>query len=168
MAVFDADGRLENNALFEVASRFRDPKTGAVQVGVQMRNAETNLLARLQDFEFVVFAEIFQRARERLGSVGLGGNGQFVRLSALRSLGSSPWTGCLTEDLELGIRLLLAGWNNAYCPTTSVSQQAVIGVGRWWRQRSRWFHGRSNAGASSRKSWAPSCRLSLAPTSCGT
>ena len=66
--------------------RFRDPKTGAVQVGVQMRNAETNLLARLQDFEFVVFAEIFQRARERLGR-GARGNGQFVRRSALRSLG---------------------------------------------------------------------------------
>lgn len=141
VAVFDADGRLEHNALSEVASRFRDPKTGAVQVGVQMRNADTNLLARLQDFEFVVFAEIFQRARERLGSVGLGGNGQFVRLSALRSLGSAPWTDCLTEDLDLGIRLLLAGWANAYCPTTCVSQQAVTGIGRWWRQRSRWFQG---------------------------
>jgi cellulose synthase/poly-beta-1,6-N-acetylglucosamine synthase-like glycosyltransferase len=141
VAVFDADGRLEHNALFEVASRFRDPKTGAVQVGVQMRNAKTNLLARLQDFEFVVFTEIFQRARERLGSVGLGGNGQFVRLSALRSLGPAPWTQCLTEDLDLGIRLLLAGWSNAYCPTTCVSQQAVTDLRRWWRQRSRWFQG---------------------------
>ena len=50
--------------------------------------------------EFVVFTEIFQRARQRVGSVGLGGNGQFARLTALMSLGDAPWTKCLTEDLD--------------------------------------------------------------------
>jgi 1,2-diacylglycerol 3-beta-glucosyltransferase len=88
-----------------------------------------------------VFAEIFQRARERIGSVGLGGNGQFVRLSALQTLGPSPWSGCLTEDLDLGLRLLLSGWTNRYCPTEHVSQQAVPTTRRWFRQRSRWFQG---------------------------
>jgi 1,2-diacylglycerol 3-beta-glucosyltransferase len=141
VAVFDADGRIDPTALSSVAGYFRDPRTGAVQIGVAMRNARTNLLARLQDLEFTVFTEIFQRARERLGSVGLGGNGQFVRLSALGSLGHSPWTSCLTEDLDLGVRLLLAGWSNNYCPTASVDQQAVESVRRWVRQRARWFHG---------------------------
>jgi cellulose synthase/poly-beta-1,6-N-acetylglucosamine synthase-like glycosyltransferase len=91
--------------------------------------------------EFTVFTEIFQRARQRLGSVGLGGNGQFVRLSALNSLGEDPWTDCLTEDLDLGIRLLLGGWGNFYCPTATVDQQAVTSVRRWLRQRARWFQG---------------------------
>jgi 1,2-diacylglycerol 3-beta-glucosyltransferase len=141
IAVFDADGRIGPSALLEVASYFRDPRTGAVQVGVEMRNERANLLTRLQDFEFVVFSEIFQRARERLGSVALGGNGQFVRLSALDTLGPSPWSNCLTEDLDLGLRLLLGGWKNRYCPTEQVSQQAVFTARRWWRQRSRWFQG---------------------------
>lgn len=110
-------------------------------MGVEMRDASKNLLTRLQDFEFVVFGEIFQRARERLGSVGLGGNGQFVRLAALETVGPGPWSSCLTEDLDLGIRLLLAGWNNRYCPTAHVSQQAVPTARRWLRQRARWFHG---------------------------
>jgi cellulose synthase/poly-beta-1,6-N-acetylglucosamine synthase-like glycosyltransferase len=141
VAVFDADGRLDPSALSADAGFFRDPLSGAVQVGVEMRNADTNLLARLQDMEFSVFTEIFQRARQQIGSVGLGGNGQFVRLTALRSLGDEPWTDCLTEDLDLGVRLLLAGWRNHYCPTACVNQQAVTSLRRWLRQRTRWFQG---------------------------
>jgi len=141
VAVFDADGRLAPEAVHAVAGYFRDPRMGAVQIGVEMRNAGTNLLARLQDMEFTVFTEVFQRARQLIGSVGLGGNGQFVRLSALESLGDAPWTTCLTEDLDLGVRLLLAGWRNSYCPSVCVDQQAVTEVPRWLHQRARWFQG---------------------------
>jgi cellulose synthase/poly-beta-1,6-N-acetylglucosamine synthase-like glycosyltransferase len=141
VSVFDADGRIGPEALDGVGSYLRDPQSGAVQIGVEMRNADTNLLARLQDMEFTVFTEIFQRARARLGSVGLGGNGQFVRLTALESLGDDPWTECLTEDLDLGVRLIVKGWKNHYCPTVAVNQQAVTSVRRWLRQRARWFQG---------------------------
>lgn len=141
VCVLDADGRIEPNALYDVAGYFADPKAGAVQIGVRMYNAGERLIARLQDFEFVTFTEIFQRGRQRLGSVGLGGNGQFVRLSALQSLGRDPWTDCLTEDLDLGLRLLTGGWVNNYCPTTHVNQQAVTSLRRLVRQRSRWFQG---------------------------
>jgi cellulose synthase/poly-beta-1,6-N-acetylglucosamine synthase-like glycosyltransferase len=141
VAVLDADGRLADNALIEVAPFFADPAVGGVQIGVRMYNAAEKLLARMQDFEFVTFTEVFQRARQRIGSVGLGGNGQFNRLSALQSLGSAPWTRCLTEDLDLGIQLLTGGWQNCYCPTTQVSQQAVVELGRLVRQRARWYQG---------------------------
>ena len=141
IGIFDADGRIESNALFEVGSHFRNPQMGAVQIGVRMYNATENLLTRIQDFEFVTFTEVFQRGRQRAGSVGLGGNGQFTRLSALESLGDSPWTDCLTEDLDLGIRLACNGWKNSYCPTSHVSQQGVTKFGRLVRQRARWFQG---------------------------
>lgn len=139
--VVDADGRIAGNALWEVAPAFRDPGVGAVQIGVRMQNRDEGRLGRLQDMEFVTFTEIFQRGRARLGSVGLGGNGQFVRLSALQSLGDPPWSACLTEDLDLGVRLLATGWTNAFCPTTAVAQQAVVSLPRLIRQRSRWFQG---------------------------
>ena len=141
VAVVDADGRLASNALYEVAPYFRDPRVGGVQIGVRMYNASESLLARMQDVEFVTFTEIFQRARQHLGSAGLGGNGQFTRLSALQSLGDAPWTDRLTEDLDLGIQLLLAGWTTRFCPTSDVSQQAVVQVRRLVRQRVRWFQG---------------------------
>jgi len=141
IVVVDADGRLASNALSEVAPYFRDPKVGAVQIGVRMYNATSKLVARMQDLEFISYTEIFQRARQRLGSVGLGGNGQFTRLAALQSLGDEPWSDCLTEDLDLGLRLLVNGWNNSFCPTTRVNQQALTRIRPLVRQRTRWFQG---------------------------
>lgn len=141
MVVVDADGRVAPNVLEEALPWFADPKVGAVQIGVRMYNADAGMLPRMQDMEFVVYLDIFQRARHRLGSAGLGGNGQLTRLSALISQGDSPWTDCLTEDLDLGVRLLVGGWRNAFCPRTHVSQQAVTDMERLLRQRTRWFQG---------------------------
>ncbi|RFS83763.1 glycosyltransferase [Actinomadura spongiicola] len=145
ICVIDADGRLDKNAAEQVDPYFNDPGIGAVQVGVRMYNRRKGLLARLQDMEFVVYGEIFQNARRHLGSVGMGGNGQFMRLAALRSLPGKPWSDCLTEDLDLGVRLIATGWRNAYCGTAAVHQQAVLTLGRLLRQRSRWFQGHIQA-----------------------
>ncbi|BFV56863.1 glycosyltransferase family 2 protein [Kitasatospora sp. CMC57] len=145
ICVLDADGRLEPDAIAQADRYFADPATGAVQIGVRMYNREKGLLPRMQDMEFVVYTDIFQTGRRHLGSVGMGGNGQFMRLSALRSLGPEPWSDRLTEDLDLGIRLIAAGWQNQFCPTAAVHQQAVIKVRRLVRQRSRWFQGHIQA-----------------------
>jgi cellulose synthase/poly-beta-1,6-N-acetylglucosamine synthase-like glycosyltransferase len=141
LVVVDSDGRLEQNALSEVGPYFSDREVGAVQIGVRMYNAADNLLARMQDFEFVTFTELFQRARSRVGTAGLGGNGQFTRLAALLDLGELPWTDCLTEDLDLGLRIICAGWQSHFCSTTWVSQQAVTSLRKLVRQRARWFQG---------------------------
>ena len=141
VCIIDADGRLDPGAVYEVAPYFADPKVAAVQVGVRMYNAEESMLARMQDAEFTIFTEVYQRARVRVVSTGLGGNGQFNRLSALMSLGGAPWTDCLTEDLDMGIRFLAGGWHNVFVPNADVSQQAVTNLRRLIRQRSRWFQG---------------------------
>lgn len=141
VCVVDADGRLDPHVIEAVDPYFDDARTGATQVGVRMYNRHHGLLARLQDMEFVVYGDVFQSARRFLGSVGMGGNGQFMRLSALDSLGGDPWSDSLTEDLDLGIRLIARGWTNRHCTTAAVSQQAVLDLRRLIRQRSRWFQG---------------------------
>ena len=139
--VLDADGRVQSNILEAVNPYFSKPDVGAVQTGVRINNANTNILTKWQNFEFLAFARLAQKAREHLGSVGLGGNGQFVRLSALASRGDDPWTDCLTEDLDLGINLMLAGWENHYCSDTFISQQGVPEMRPLIKQRTRWFQG---------------------------
>jgi len=141
VVVVDADGRLDPQSIEEVRPYFADPTIGAVQIGVRINNREHSRLARMQDMEFVIYTEVFQRGRRHLGSVGLGGNGQFMRLSAMMSLGPSPWTRSLTDDLDLGVRLIAAGWRNEYCSTVAVHQQGVVELRRLIRQRSRWFQG---------------------------
>ena len=141
VVIVDADGRLEPTALAEVAPYFADRTVGGVQTGVRINNRYTSLLARMQDMEFVIFTEVFQRGRRHLDSVGLGGNGQFMRLSALLDLGPRPWSRSLTEDLDLGVRLLASGWRNEFCSTVSVHQQGLVDLRRLLRQRTRWFQG---------------------------
>ena len=141
IGVIDADGVLDQNALTDVAPLFADPLVGGVQVGVRIANADDGLLERCQDMEFVGFSHLAQAARDRIGSVGLGGNGQFTRLSALLSLGRPPWTDCLTEDLDLGLSLTRLGWRIRFCPTAWVAQQGVTTTRAWLRQRTRWAQG---------------------------
>lgn len=141
VGVMDADGQLEAQALTRVAPYFRNRRVGAVQIGVRIANAEDNLYTRMQDMEFVGFSSFVQQARDAFGSVGLGGNGQFTRLSALQSLDRQPWTSCLTEDLDLGLSLVEDGWRIRFCPTAYVAQQGLLRIRPLLRQRARWFQG---------------------------
>uniref|UniRef100_UPI0025FE7C14 glycosyltransferase family 2 protein n=1 Tax=uncultured Actinomyces sp. TaxID=249061 RepID=UPI0025FE7C14 len=145
VGVMDADGRLDPHAIGEVRKAFAPQEVGAVQMGVRINNRFGSLLARMQDMEFVTFTEVFQRGRRRVRSVGMGGNAQFVRLSALDALGPRPWTRSLTEDFDLGIRLNATSWANEFWPSASVHQQGVTNMRRLMRQRTRWFQGNLQA-----------------------
>ena len=145
VGVMDADGRLDPHAIGEVRKAFAPQEVGAVQMGVRINNRFGSLLARMQDMEFVIFTEVFQRGRRWVRSVGMGGNAQFVRLSALDALGPRPWTRSLTEDFDLGIRLNATSWTNEFWPAASVHQQGVTNMRRLMRQRTRWFQGNLQA-----------------------
>ncbi|WP_346766394.1 UDP-N-acetylglucosamine 2-epimerase (non-hydrolyzing) [Streptomyces sp. CB01881] len=134
IGVVDADGRLDPGTLAQVCNGKAPgrPDTGAVQIGVRMRNADderplpgrgrfanarARALVRMQDVEFQANNAGMQLLRRGTGSVGLGGNGQFLRLSALDSLTAEegragrPWPErALLEDYESGLELRLAGW----------------------------------------------------------
>jgi cellulose synthase/poly-beta-1,6-N-acetylglucosamine synthase-like glycosyltransferase len=145
VGIMDADGRLDPSAPDRVAAYFADPAVGAVQIAVRIANRHDSSLARLQDMEFVTYTDVFQGARDVWGVAGLGGNGQFVRLTAHLALAPAPWTDGLTEDLEQGLRLICAGWRTRYCRDVAVHQQGLLSVRRLLRQRSRWFQGHLQA-----------------------
>jgi 1,2-diacylglycerol 3-beta-glucosyltransferase len=142
VVVFDADAQVELNFLTAITPYFRDTNTAGVQCAVRMYNAERNLLTLWQHLEFTIWDALFCQAKDWLGSATLGGNGQSVRLSALAVLGTAPWrSSSLTEDLDLSLRLIVSGWRLRFCPTTAVWQEAVPGLRRLVRQRSRWLQG---------------------------
>jgi 1,2-diacylglycerol 3-beta-glucosyltransferase len=142
IGVIDADGWLDEQALEAVGPYFATgADVGGVQLPVRMFNAGDGLLARMQDIEFLGFCRLMQAGRDPIGSVGLGGNGQFVRLSALQQLGAAPWSKCLTEDLDLTMALIRRGWRLRFCPDASVAQQALTDVRPFLRQRGRWVQG---------------------------
>lgn len=174
VGVVDADGRPAADCLDVCAADhlFGDPDVGSVQICVRMGNRDdrrpfphrgrcANLfgrtLVRLQDLEFRAAISAIQMNRRRTRTVGLGGNGQFSRLSALddvRAAFGRPWHGALLEDYELSLHLLLTGHRNEYTDDTLVDQEGLPDLRRLLTQRTRWGQGTMQCGNYLPKLWA--------------
>lgn len=160
VSVVDADALLDPRALAMISgpSFFADGAVGAVQVQVRaMRDPfrdptdqppgpwRDRVLVKLQDMEFTGVIPAMQMVRRRVGSVAMGGNGQFTRLSVLNRIAAergAPWHGALLEDYELGLHVLLVGAaRTEYCHDTWVRQEGLPHVRSLLRQRSRWAQG---------------------------
>ncbi len=158
VGIVDADGRLDPHCLAMIAgpSFFGNADVGAVQIKVRIaaghevtgedhhRRRFARLLVRLQDMEFACVIAAMQTLRRKVGTVGMGGNGQFTRLSVLETIAfehGTPWHGALLEDFELGLHVLLAGSRTEYCHDTSVTQEGLSSARQLIRQRSRWAQG---------------------------
>ena len=108
------------------------------------RRHRDSLLVQLQDMEFTGSIAAMQTLRQRTGSVAMGGNGQFTRLSGLDGIArryGTPWHGALLEDFELGLHVLLTGGRTEYCDDTFVAQLGLTRLRPLIRQRSRWAQG---------------------------
>jgi 1,2-diacylglycerol 3-beta-glucosyltransferase len=146
VGIVDADGRLAADAPHHIAHHFSDPRVGGVQARVRIYNRR-RLLAWFQDVEFGVYGHLFQAGRNRVGTAGMGGNGQFNRLSALDDLveGEGPWRDRLTEDQDLGLRLTARGWKGRQDLHATVEQQGLSRLRPLLRQRTRWSQGNLQA-----------------------
>lgn len=143
LCVFDADSEMAPNFLREaVLPLVADTGIAGTQAQVRIYNRRENLLTASQDAEFALYNEIVQIARTRwaLGAA-LGGNGQLTRRSAMEAVGG--WNpGSLTEDLDLTVRLWLAGQGRIYHVTSAIVwQEGVTTFKGLIRQRQRWAEG---------------------------
>jgi cellulose synthase/poly-beta-1,6-N-acetylglucosamine synthase-like glycosyltransferase len=162
LCVLDGDGRLAASgpAVCSGPTLFGDPEVGAVQVDVRMSNRDDRVvfpargrlanalgrtLVRMQDLEFRTAISAIQLSRRHTGTVGMGGNGQFTRMSALAGIDTDgsgrPWRGSLLEDFELGVHLLTEGYRTQYTRDTYVDQEALPSLRRLLTQRTRWSQG---------------------------
>src|SRR5262249_17469368 len=140
------DGRLDGAAPSFAASHFVEPRVGGVQALVRIYNRR-HLLTWLQDVEFSVYGYLFQAGRNHWETAGMGGHGQFNRLRALAELADDegPWRHRLTEDQDLGIRLLAAGWEGHQDLRATIDQQGLSRLRPLLRQRTRWSQGNLQA-----------------------
>lgn len=168
ICVVDADGRIGPESPSFVAAHFADPLVGGVQSLVRIYNRH-RLLTWFQDIEFSIYGRLFQAGRNGWGTPGMGGNGQYNRVSALASIDTSldkgpaapddhgsrvevsppasrgPWRDRLTEDQDLGLRLILAGWEMRHENRATVDQQGLSNLRALLRQRTRWSQGNLQA-----------------------
>ncbi len=142
VGVIDADGRLDPRAPAAVARHFSSRRIGGVQTLVRIYNRR-GYLTWAQDVEFSVFGTLFQSGRTWWGTANMGSNGQFNRLSALADVAddTGPWRDRLTEDQNLGVRLIHQGWRSAQENSVTIDQQGLHSIRRLYRQRTRWAQG---------------------------
>ena len=171
VVVVDADGRPAANCLDTCAGAtlFGDARIGAVQIDVRMGNRGVappatrgwrrwlgTTMVRMQDLEFRTAIAAIQKSRGYTGTISMGGNGQFARLSALDDIGgpeAAPWRGSLLEDFELGVHLLTAGWRTGFSMDTHVDQEGLYSLRRFLVQRTRWGQGTMQCARYVRRIW---------------
>ncbi|HEU5421224.1 MAG TPA: glycosyltransferase, partial [Streptosporangiaceae bacterium] len=117
IGVVDSDYQLDPGFLRRCAPAFADPWVGFIQAPQDYRDWEHSPYYRRLYYSYKYFFAVSQPSRnERDGAIFAGTMG-LIRRTALDQLGGwDEW--CITEDAELSLRLLRAGWNGLHVDQT--------------------------------------------------
>ncbi len=153
IVVLDADGRVGPDFPRQVRGAFADPHVMAAQGWMRfrqtgapagLRGALGRTLLLQQDIEAFITGHI-QRYRHRGGTASLTGNGQCMRVSYVAdqlARGVDPWPEVLLEDFASAVEIRLHDPAHRVAALTAhVSQQGLIEVPGFIRQRVRWTQG---------------------------
>ena len=140
VAVIDADAEVSSNLLEAFAGHI-EKGVQAVQVHYGILNPMASWRTRLITIAKAAFHIVRSRARERLSlSCGIRGNGWCVTHELLNRVPYHAYS--LTEDLEFGIDLGLAGYRVAYADEAHSDAEMVTNEKVASTQRRRWEDGR--------------------------
>ncbi|HEY2552603.1 MAG TPA: glycosyltransferase [Streptosporangiaceae bacterium] len=140
IGVVDSDYQIERGFLRRCASAFADPWTGFVQSPQDYRDWQHAPYYRRLYYSYKYFFAVSQPSRnERDGAIFAGTMG-LIRRVALDALGGwDEW--CITEDAELSLRLLRAGWNGLHVDQTFGHGIMPLTFEALKGQRYRWCFG---------------------------
>ncbi len=140
ICIFDADARIKPDFLKALLPYLAPSDVGAVQARKVIANKDHNILARCQNNEYTLDSH-FQLSRDSIkGAVELRGNGQLIKLEALKDVGG--WNiHTITDDLDLSTKFHLNSWDVRYCTASEVHEEGIINILPLLRQRRRWVEG---------------------------
>jgi len=140
VVIIDADAEASPNLLESIAARM-EGGVQAVQVHYGVLNPMASWRTRLITIAKGAVHIVRSRARERLGlSCGIRGTGWSVTHQLLQAVPYKAFS--LTEDLEYGIDLGLAGFRVAYADEAHCNAEMVSTEQSARTQRQRWERGR--------------------------
>lgn len=140
VVVVDADSEVTSNLLEAFAAKI-ESGASAVQAHYGVSNPQLSWHTRLLTIALAAFHIVRSRARDRMYvSCGVRGNGWCVMHRLLRKVPYRAFS--LTEDLEYGIDIGLAGYRVHYADEASVNCEMVANKPAAAQQRRRWETGR--------------------------
>lgn len=141
VAVLDADASPPPDFLARALPFFADPEVGFVQARWSFSGRDASLLARLQA---LVLDGLFVTGHTPGEAAGFHGSGGILRRASLDAVGG--WRPeALTEDLDLTVRLGLAGWRGVQLRGLAVPCDLPADMGSFRRQQRRWAFGAGQA-----------------------
>ncbi len=140
IGVVDSDYQIEPGFLRHCVPAFADPWIGFVQAPQDYRDWSYARYYRRLYYSYKYFFAVSQPARnERDGAIFAGTMG-LIRRVALDELGGwDEW--CITEDAELSLRLLRAGWSGLHVDQTWGNGIMPLTFEALKGQRYRWCFG---------------------------
>ena len=113
IGVVDSDYQIEPGFLRRCAPAFADPWTGFVQSPQDYRDWQYARYYRRLYYSYKYFFAVSQPSRNEHNGAIFAGTMGLIRRVALDELGGwDEW--CITEDAELSLRLLRAGWSGLH------------------------------------------------------
>lgn len=140
----DADSVITKNALIDLVKMFDDPRVGAVAGNVKVLN-QTNLVTKCQALEYLISIELFRRALDVFGQVGVvpGALGAYRR-QLLMNVGSYD-RDTLVEDFDITLKVLKYGALVLASSSALAYTEAPTTVADLAKQRLRWYRGNFQA-----------------------
>jgi hypothetical protein len=117
IGVVDSDYQIEPGFLRGCAPAFAEPWVGFIQAPQDYRDWQTAPYYRRLYYSYKYFFAISQPSRNEHDGAIFAGTMGLIRRVALEQLGGwDEW--CITEDAELSLRLLRAGWHGLHMDQT--------------------------------------------------
>jgi glycosyltransferase involved in cell wall biosynthesis len=140
IGVVDSDYQLDRDFLLRCAPLFADDQVGFIQAPQDYRDWDQAPYYRRLYYSYKYFFVISQPSRnERDGAIFAGTMG-LIRRSALQAVGGwDEW--CITEDAELSLRLLRAGWTGLHVDDSFGHGVMPLTFEALKSQRYRWCFG---------------------------
>jgi exo-beta-1,3-glucanase (GH17 family)/cellulose synthase/poly-beta-1,6-N-acetylglucosamine synthase-like glycosyltransferase len=151
VGVIDSDYIVDPDWLRSMAPAFADEKVGFTQSPQDYRDNDGSFFKRLMFWEYAGFFHAGMVTRNERNAVIQHGTMTLVRKAALlNEKGWAEW--CITEDSQLGLRLMRAGYEAVYSKKSFGKGVMPDDFNAFRKQRYRWAYGamrivRANAGA---------------------
>lgn len=140
IAVIDSDYVVDPDWLRDCTGAFDDEKIAIVQAPQDYRDAGESLFKSMIYAEYAGFFGIGMVNRDARNAIIQHGTMTIVRRSTLEGVdGWSEW--CITEDAELGLRILEQGYRTAYIPRSYGRGLMPDNFLDYKKQRFRWAYG---------------------------
>jgi len=140
IGVVDSDYQIAPNFLSSCAPLFADPQVGFIQAPQDYRDWKQSAYYRRLYYSYKYFFAVSQPSRNEHDAAIFAGTMGLIRRETLEAVGGwDEW--CITEDAELSLRVLRAGWSGLHVDQSFGHGVMPLTFEALKSQRYRWCFG---------------------------